>query len=143
MAEVMNLTKEDLERMKSVDIKTVDKDTLVDINLVKIDESLPREERVRDYIRQIGNPYCYLDHGVTVKIYQMIGYVYGERYHDYVNAVRFLNRSYRIGFDNIILESLGEAYYFLGIKEATREDGIVEHIKVDIQPAITRIQSTD
>ena len=68
MAEVMNLTKEDLERMKSVDIKTVDKDTLVDINLVKIDESLPREERVRDYIRQIGNPYCYLDHGVTVKI---------------------------------------------------------------------------
>ena len=64
-------------------------------------------------------------------IYQMIGYVYGERYHDYVNAVRFLNRSYRIGFDNIILESLGAAYYYLGIKEATREDGLVENLKVD------------
>lgn len=64
-------------------------------------------------------------------IYQMIGYVYGERYHDYVNAVRFLNRSYRIGFDNIILESLGAAYYFLGIKEATREDGLVENLKID------------
>ena len=54
--------------MRSVDIKTVDKNSLVDINDVRIDESLPRGERVRDYIKQIGNPYCYLDHGVTVKI---------------------------------------------------------------------------
>ena len=68
MADEMNLTKEDLERMRSVDIKTVDKNSLDDINDVKIDESLPRKERVRDYIRQIGNPYCYLDHGVAVKI---------------------------------------------------------------------------
>lgn len=68
MADEMNLTKEDLERMRSVDIKTVDKNSLVDINDVKIDESLPRKERVRDYIRQIGNPYCYLDHGIAVKI---------------------------------------------------------------------------
>lgn len=64
-------------------------------------------------------------------IYQMIGYVYGERYHDYVNAVRFLNRSYRIGFDNVVLETLGAAYYFLGIADATREDGIVDYLKID------------
>lgn len=68
MVEEMNLTKDVLENMRNVDIKTVDKCSLVDINDVKIDESLPRGERVRNYIRQIGNPYCYLDHGVAVKI---------------------------------------------------------------------------
>ena len=39
-------------------------------------------------------------------VYQMIGYVYGEHYHDYVNSVRFLNRSYRVGYDSIVLERL-------------------------------------
>lgn len=65
-------------------------------------------------------------------IYQMIGYVYGERYHDYVNSVRFLNRSYRIGYENIILESLGAAYYNLGVFDATDKNGIVSDArKVD------------
>lgn len=68
MTENINLTKDDLKRMRDVDIRTVEKDSLIDINDVKIDESLPRDERVREYIRQIGNPYCYLDHGVAVKI---------------------------------------------------------------------------
>lgn len=67
----------------------------------------------------------------TALIYQLIGFVYGEKYHDYVNAVRFLNRSYRVGFDNVVLESLGAAYYFLGITDATREDETVDLRKVD------------
>ena len=68
MAEELHLTKEDLQRMRDVDIMSVDKDSLVDISEVKIDGSLLKEERVKDYIRQIGNPYCYMDHGVVVKI---------------------------------------------------------------------------
>ena len=56
-------------------------------------------------------------------VYQMIGYVYGEHYHDNVNAVRFLNRSYQIGYDNIVLESLGAAYYNLAVYDATNENG--------------------
>lgn len=64
-------------------------------------------------------------------IYQMIGYVYGEKYHDYVKSVRLINRSYCIGFDNIVLESLGAAYYFLGVADATREDGTVDGSKID------------
>ena len=58
-------------------------------------------------------------------VYQMIGYVYGERYRDYAKSVRFLNRSYQVGFDSIILESLGAAYYNLGISDATDESGII------------------
>ena len=64
--------------------------------------------------------------------YQIIGYVYGERYKDYVNSVRFLNRSYRIGYDSIILESLGASYYFLSIKDATdKSDKIVDTKLID------------
>lgn len=57
-----------LEEMKNVDIRTVDKSTLVDISTVEIDTSLPPVERIVDYIRQIKNPYCYLDHGMVIKI---------------------------------------------------------------------------
>ena len=47
-----------VEEMKAVDIRTVDRETLVDIRDVKIDRSLPLEERVRSFVEQIKNPYC-------------------------------------------------------------------------------------
>lgn len=59
---------EQLKEMAALDIRDVDRETLVDIEDVKIDVSLPKEERIREYIRQIGNPYCYLCHGVIVKV---------------------------------------------------------------------------
>lgn len=62
------LTREDLKRMAEVDIREVDGSALVDIDTVKINRELPEQERIADYIRQIGNPYCYRSHGVTVKI---------------------------------------------------------------------------
>ena len=46
----------------------IDRDALVDISTVKIDPSLPRDQRIADYIRQIRNPYCYLSGGVVVHI---------------------------------------------------------------------------
>lgn len=62
------MTRDELERLKNVDVRTVDPETLVDINTVKIDPNLPREERIKEYVRQIGNPYCYLDQGYVVKL---------------------------------------------------------------------------
>ena len=62
------MTREELEKLKNVDIKTVKKEDLVDISTVKINTDLPVKERVEDFIRQIKNPYCYLDHGVIVKL---------------------------------------------------------------------------
>lgn len=49
-------------------IQPIDHDSLVDISTVKIDPSLPRDQRIADYIRQIRNPYCYLSGGVVVHI---------------------------------------------------------------------------
>lgn len=46
----------------------INRDELVDIADVKINTDLPVEERIKDYIRQIKNPYCYLCNGVVVRI---------------------------------------------------------------------------
>lgn len=52
-------TREQVEAMQNVDIRTVDPDTLRDIRDVEVNTSLPKKERMLDFIRQIGNPYCY------------------------------------------------------------------------------------
>ncbi len=59
---------ERLKRMSQIGIECVDRAELVDIDSVKINSRLPVKERLEDYIRQINNPYCYLSHGVVVKI---------------------------------------------------------------------------
>ena len=48
-----------VDEMKNVDIRTVDREELVDIRDVSIDRTLPKEERVRSFIQQIKNPYCF------------------------------------------------------------------------------------
>lgn len=51
-----------------IDIKTVDRNTLRDIKEVSIDTSLNKVDRMKEYVEQIGNPYCYKDNDVVVKI---------------------------------------------------------------------------
>lgn len=59
---------EQLWEMAQIDIKTVDPSELVDIESVKIKKELPVPARIKDYVKQIKNPYCYVSHGVIVKI---------------------------------------------------------------------------
>ena len=59
---------ETIETMKNVDIRTVDKASLVDIKDVKINPSAAREEKTAEYLRQIKNPYCFLCNGYAVKL---------------------------------------------------------------------------
>ena len=54
--------------MKNIDLDTVNRDELVDIRDVKVNTALPKRERALDFIRQIGNPYCYLDGDVVVSL---------------------------------------------------------------------------
>ena len=62
------LTREALEQMKAVDIRTVNPETLRDIRDVHINTALPKRERMLDFIRQIGNPYCYRHGKYVVKV---------------------------------------------------------------------------
>lgn len=62
------LTGEELRAMQEVDVRTVDREALRDIRDVEINASLPKGERILDFIRQIGNPYCYRHGDYVVKI---------------------------------------------------------------------------
>lgn len=53
------------DAMKSVDVRTVDPATLVDIGDVVVRKDLPKNERIADFVRQIKNPYCY-KHGKSI-----------------------------------------------------------------------------
>ena len=54
--------------MQNVDIRTVDPAGLRDIREVKVNIDLPKQERILDFIRQIGNPYCYRHGKYVVKV---------------------------------------------------------------------------
>ena len=56
-----------IEEMKSVDIRTVRREDLVDIRDVHVDPDLPKEERIRSFVEQIKNPYCFKVGNVIVK----------------------------------------------------------------------------
>lgn len=54
--------------MKNANLAIIDRDELVDIRDVKVNTSLPKRERAIDFIRQIGNPYCYRHGKYVVKV---------------------------------------------------------------------------
>ena len=54
--------------MKEVDVRSVDRNTLVQRNSVKVNPKKDKAERVKEYVEQIRNPYCYLDGKTVVKI---------------------------------------------------------------------------
>ncbi len=62
------ISAEELRKMKDIDIRTVDKNQLVDLNSVVIDESRPVKERMASFVQQIGNPYCFRVGDVAVKV---------------------------------------------------------------------------
>jgi len=57
-----------LEQMKNIDIRTVDPSTLVDIKDIQINTSLPRDERILDFLEQVKNPYCFRVGKAAVKV---------------------------------------------------------------------------
>lgn len=65
---VQMLTVADIEKMQSVNPETVDRSVLKDIRDVHVNTELPKKERILDFIRQIGNPYCYRHGDYVVKV---------------------------------------------------------------------------
>ncbi len=77
-----------LEEMKNIDVRTVDPDTLVDVTKIVIDEKLPKEERVAEYLRQVKNPYCFRVGNMVVKnVYSTDGVSLQERFEQFVRTL--------------------------------------------------------
>ncbi len=54
--------------MQNKTATAIDRSALRDIKDIVIDTTKPCADRVKNYIEQIGNPYCYLDDGIVVEI---------------------------------------------------------------------------
>lgn len=63
----LTITREELKAMSEMDVRSIDREKLVDIKTVNIKTELPDKERMSDFIEQIGNPYCYLCNGMVIK----------------------------------------------------------------------------
>lgn len=59
---------ERLEQLRAVDVRSIDKNDLIDLNKVTIDETKPVPERVAEFMRQIRNPYCFRIGDVVIKV---------------------------------------------------------------------------
>lgn len=77
-----------IEEMKAVDVRTVDPETLVDVTKIKIDESLSKEERVAEFLRQVKNPYCFRVGNMIVKnVYSNDGVSLRERFEQFARTL--------------------------------------------------------
>lgn len=77
-----------LEELQSVDIRTVKPEDVVDIQQIKIDEGLPQQEKRKEFIRQVKNPYCFRVGNVIVKAsYSENGICLNERFEELVMSV--------------------------------------------------------
>lgn len=64
----MKLTKQELEKMRGVNIGAVDADLLADADGLCFDDTLSRRERLARFLHEAANPYCFCVGGVGVKI---------------------------------------------------------------------------
>ena len=62
------ITMQQLDAMKSVDIRSIDKTALVDVQGFQFDNSLSKRERIEQFIERMKNPYCFRYGGLGVKV---------------------------------------------------------------------------
>lgn len=79
---------QDIDMLKSIDIRSVDKSSLVDLDTVHIDESKPVQERVLSFLEQIQNPYCFRIGDVAIKVnYKSDGPSFQQNFEDLLRTV--------------------------------------------------------
>ena len=61
------MTIQELNRMKSVDVKTVDKNSLTNICDLPVSSNPDKAKRILHFIENVNNPYCLLINGFAVK----------------------------------------------------------------------------
>jgi len=63
-----HMTADEYRRFLDTDFDDMNIKQMKDIRDIRIDRSLPREKRVRQYLRQVGNPYMVRVGNIKVKI---------------------------------------------------------------------------
>ena len=85
---VTGLTPEELRELASVDVRTVDIDTLTDLRDIQIDTKAPVEKKLASFARQAGNPYVGRIGDYVVKVcYQKEGATIDEKMEEYIRRL--------------------------------------------------------
>ena len=64
----MKLNAQVIEKMQSVNLDAVDKETLVDASGFVFDNTLPLEKRAARMLEQLKNPYCFRYGDMAIKL---------------------------------------------------------------------------
>ena len=59
---------EQIHQMKNRDIRTIEQHELQELPQDAVEHGLPQEERLKNLLDKVRNPYCYLDNGIIVKL---------------------------------------------------------------------------
>lgn len=57
----------EIEKLKKIDVRTVNASDLVNLEDIEINTELSKEERWLDFAGKVKNPFCYICNGVIVK----------------------------------------------------------------------------
>ncbi len=88
LAAVAGFTPEELRELASVDVRTVDIDTLTDLRDIQIDTKAPVEKKLASFARQAGNPYVGRIGDYVVKVcYQKEGTTIDEKMEEYIRRL--------------------------------------------------------
>ena len=64
----VSLNAQEIQKMQSVNLGAVDKETLVDASGFVFDNSLPMEKRAARMLEQLKNPYCFRYGDMAIKL---------------------------------------------------------------------------
>ena len=59
---------ERIHQMKNRDIRTIEQSELEELPQDAVERGLQQEERLKNLLDKVRNPYCYLDNGIIVKL---------------------------------------------------------------------------
>lgn len=62
------ITLNELAQLSDIDIEKVDRCTLVNVEEIHIDTSMPATQRMLNYLEEVKNPYCFLCGETPVKV---------------------------------------------------------------------------
>ncbi len=62
------MTNETLSDMRSSHLGDYTKENLTDISLIEVDKSKPVSQRMRDFVKAVGNPYMFKVGDISVKL---------------------------------------------------------------------------
>ncbi|MFV0520707.1 MAG: DUF6870 family protein [Lachnospirales bacterium] len=74
--------------MVDINIREVVKENLVDIQDIEINEALAKNERMKEFLEQVKNPYCYKVDDVVVSVsFSNNGVTFEERLKQFLDTL--------------------------------------------------------